>query len=129
MKLSKEVSDYLQSADEDSQGNVASNVSKISFIGFSLGGLICRQSFPYLAKYKEKMHAFITLSSPHIGYASHESSLVKSSLWIMEKFVEAGSVKQLNMNDAKNPYDCFLYKLSKQPGLEWFKHIYLFSSV
>lgn len=93
MKLSKEVSDYLQSADEDSQGNVASNVSKISFIGFSLGGLICWQSFPYLAKYKEKMHAFITLSSPHIGYASHESSLVKSSLWIMEKFVEAGSVK------------------------------------
>jgi len=59
------------------------------------------------------MHGFITLSSPHIGYASHESNLVKSTLWVMEKFVEAGSVKQLNMNDSKVPEECFLYHLSK----------------
>lgn len=87
------MSDYLSSADEEGNGNVFSNLSKISFIGFSLGGLIMRQSLPFLQKYKEKFHAFITLSSPHIGYASHESNLVKSSLWIMEKFVEAGSVR------------------------------------
>jgi hypothetical protein len=62
-------------------------------ISFSLGGLITRQSLAYLSKYKDKFHAYITLSSPHIGYASHESSLVKSSMWIMEKFAEAGSIQ------------------------------------
>lgn len=47
----------------------------------------------------------------------------------MEKFVENGSVKQLLMRDASNTKDCFLFKLAKEPGLEWFKQIYLFSSV
>ncbi len=47
----------------------------------------------------------------------------------MEKFVENGSVKQMTMRDAEDTEDSFLYKLSEKPGLEWFKQIYLFSSV
>jgi len=78
----------LQSFDEDGNYTISSKVNRISFIGFSLGGLIIRSCLPHLEKYKDKMHGFITLSSPHLGYASHQSSLVKSSLWFMEKFVE-----------------------------------------
>mmetsp|Transcript_10566 Transcript_10566/g.10577 ORF Transcript_10566/g.10577 Transcript_10566/m.10577 type:complete len:130 (-) Transcript_10566:27-416(-) len=35
---------------------------------------------------------------------------------------------QLSMTDAQNPRDSFIYKLSLEPGLEWFKHIALVSS-
>lgn len=32
------------------------------------------------------------------------------------------------MTDASNARDCFIYKLSTLPGLEWFKHVALVSS-
>ena len=128
-KLAWEVSEHLQSFDEDGNMTISQQVKRITFIGFSLGGLIIRACLPHLEPYKDKMHGFVTLSSPHLGYTSHQSNLVKSSLWVMEKFVEQGSVKQLNMNDAKDFEDCFLFRLSKNSKLEWFKHIYLFSSV
>ena len=40
---------------------------RLSFLGFSMGGVIIRSALPYLTQFKEKMHTFITLSSPHLG--------------------------------------------------------------
>ena len=37
-------------------------------------------------------------------------------------------LKQLSMTDHENPEETFLFKLSKMGGLEYFKHIFLFSS-
>lgn len=33
------------------------------------------------------------------------------------------------MKDSENPQDCYLYKLSQKPGFEWFKNVFLFSSI
>jgi triacylglycerol esterase/lipase EstA (alpha/beta hydrolase family) len=41
--------------------------TKISFLGFSMGGIIIRAALPHLSDYKDRMHTFITLSSPHLG--------------------------------------------------------------
>lgn len=49
---------------------------RLSFIGHSLGGLIIRSALPYLEEFKDKMHLFMTLSSPHLGYMYHQSKLV-----------------------------------------------------
>ena len=43
-------------------------MNRISFIGHSLGGLIIRACLPELEKFSRKMWAFVTLSSPHLGY-------------------------------------------------------------
>ena len=43
-------------------------ISKISFVGHSLGGLIIRASLPHLAEYSEKFHTLLTMGSPHLGY-------------------------------------------------------------
>lgn len=89
--LAKEVKEYL----EDDYGSVSTfaKVGKITFIAFSLGGLILRAALPHLKAYWSKFHGFVTLSSPHLGYAAHDSKMIKSGLWVMEKFVEKGCVR------------------------------------
>ena len=60
-------------------------VSRISFIGHSLGGLIIRACLPELEKLQKKMWAFVTLSSPHLGYLYNNSKIINTGLWILNK--------------------------------------------
>jgi Putative serine esterase (DUF676) len=46
--------------------------------GSSLGGLIIRASLPYLEEYASKMHMYMSLSSPHLGYMYHSNKIVES---------------------------------------------------
>ena len=55
-------------------------LSRISFIGFSLGGLVIRAALPYLIEYKLKMHAFITLGTPHLGLMYHSTKLISTGI-------------------------------------------------
>ena len=75
------------------------------------------------------MHGFWTLSSPHLGYATWKSKLVKVGLWVMQTWSKNTSIQQLSMTDSKEISDTFMYKISKFKGMKWFKHIVLFSSV
>jgi hypothetical protein len=50
---------------------------RISFIGFSMGGIIVRAALPHLEEYKDRMNSFITLSSPHLG---NLKNLIKNNL-------------------------------------------------
>ena len=86
-RLAKEVKDYMRSNDEDEP------IHRISFIGFSLGGVILRSALPLLEVYKSLFHGFVTLSSPHLGFLSHSSTMVKSGIWLMEKFMENQMLK------------------------------------
>ena len=43
-------------------------ISKMSFIGHSIGGLIIRAALPHLAEYAPKFFTYISLGSPHLGY-------------------------------------------------------------
>jgi len=70
LRLAGEVLNYIQ---EWIPGN---NLGRLSFIGHSLGGLIIRAALPYLEEYSSKMHLFMTLSSPHLGYMYHSSKIV-----------------------------------------------------
>jgi alpha-beta hydrolase superfamily lysophospholipase len=45
----------------------ASCLSKISFIGHSLGGLIIRAALPHLSEYSQKFFTYMSLSSPQLG--------------------------------------------------------------
>ena len=61
-------------------------LGRLSFIGHSLGGLIIRAALPYLTAYHSKMHLYMSLSSPHLGYAGGNSSLVDVGLWVLKKW-------------------------------------------
>jgi hypothetical protein len=74
------------------------------------------------------MHYFVSLSSPHIGYLYNPSTLVDAGLWLINTVQKCTSVQQLCMQDSEHIQDTFMYKLSRERGLEWFKKVALFSS-
>lgn len=85
-RLAKEVKKYVI---EFCPG---SNLSKISFVGFSLGGLIARAAFPHLSELQTKFHTFISLSTPHLGYMYNSNKLFDTGMWFIKKWKKAVSL-------------------------------------
>jgi pimeloyl-ACP methyl ester carboxylesterase len=121
-RLAKEVKNYIA---EWCSGTM---LGRLSFVGHSMGGLIIRAALPYLEDYSAKMHLFMTLSSPHIGYMYNSSKIIDAGMWILKKWKKSISLTQLSMSDAERMEDTYLYKLSQQKGLSWFKNVALVSS-
>ena len=69
------------------------HLSKLTFIGHSLGGIIVREALKHLWPYKNKMHGYISLGSPHLGYMYNSNSLVNAGLWLLKKFKQSDSLK------------------------------------
>ncbi|KAA8583901.1 hypothetical protein FQN60_015109 [Etheostoma spectabile] len=93
-------------------------VSKISFVGHSLGNLIVRSVLtrPRFKCYLSRLHTFLSLSGPHLGTLYNSSALVNTGLWFMQKWKKSGSLLQLTCRDNSDPRQTFLYKLSKKSG-------------
>ena len=65
-KLASEIDKYIE---ENCPGTMPSTrLARLSFIGYSMGGLIMRAALPHLEKYRDKMHGLMTMGSPHLGY-------------------------------------------------------------
>ncbi|EGR31299.1 serine esterase, putative [Ichthyophthirius multifiliis] len=104
-------------------------LGKISFVAHSLGGLIVRAALPYLKEnYKSKMYTFLSFGVPHLGYLNHQHVLINFGMWFLKIWKGSLCLKQLNLGDDKDIRNCFLYKLSKFEGLEWFRNVVLCSS-
>ncbi|XP_054853654.1 protein FAM135A isoform X4 [Eublepharis macularius] len=106
-------------------------ISKISFIGHSLGNLIIRSVLtrPRFKYYLGKLYTFLSLSGPHLGTLYNSSALVNTGLWFMQKWKKSGSLLQLTCRDHSDPRQTFLYKLSRKAGLQYFKNIVLVGSL
>ncbi|XP_026521011.1 protein FAM135A isoform X3 [Notechis scutatus] len=106
-------------------------ISKISFIGHSLGNLIIRSVLtrPRFRYYLNKLYTFLSLSGPHLGTLYNSSALVNTGLWFMQKWKKSGSLLQLTCRDHSDPRQTFLYKLSRKAGLQYFKNIILVGSL
>uniref|UniRef100_UPI00358F56AE protein FAM135A-like isoform X2 n=1 Tax=Myxine glutinosa TaxID=7769 RepID=UPI00358F56AE len=106
------------------------SLSKISFIGHSLGNLIVRSVLtrPRFKRYLSHLHTFLSLSGPHLGTLYNTSTLVNTGLWLMQKWKKSSSLLQLTCRDHADPRQTFLYKLSTKPGLEHFKNVVLIGS-
>lgn len=101
---------------------------RISFIAHSLGGIISRQALQYIPeKYLQRLHLFLSLSSPHLGYVFAKNKLVDAGLWVLKKWRKSNCLAQLSMTDAKDPRKTFLYKLAESPNLGRFRHFVLMS--
>ena len=125
VRLAQEVNTHI------SQYCPGNSLGKISFIAHSLGGLISRAALPYLQEHSKKMCNFITLSSPHLGYMYNSSTIIDAGMWFLKTWKKSLCLQQLRMTDystSSNLESCFLYKLSKEKGLEWFKNVILVSS-
>lgn len=102
-------------------------LGRLSFVAHSIGGLIVRAALPLLHEYSSKMYTFLTFSTAHIGYSHTNISLFKTGFWVLKKWRKSTCLEQLAMTDHADPRECFLYKLSKTKGMEFFKGIVLVS--
>ncbi|XP_026351157.2 protein FAM135B [Ursus arctos] len=106
------------------------SISRISFIGHSLGNIIIRSVLtrPRFRYYLSKLHTFLSLSGPHLGTLYNNSALVSTGLWLMQKLKKSGSLLQLTFRDNADLRKCFLYQLSQKTGLQYFKNVVLVAS-
>ena len=102
-RLGQEVLTYIR---ENCPGN---QLTRITFIGYSLGGLITRAALSHLESLKAKFHGFVSLCSPHLGFMYNTSKLFSTGMWLMSKWKKSASLNQLRMVDARNVEDCYLY--------------------
>lgn len=120
-RLSKELISYLTEF-------YPMKAPSISFIGHSLGGLIIRAALPYLECISDKMHLYMSLSTPHLGFM-YSTKILDAGMWLLKKFKKILSLSQLCLEDSAKPEGSFLYALSKANGLEWFNYVVLVSSL
>lgn len=79
LRLATELNSYIIShVDELSDEH---RVGRLSFIGFSMGGLIIRKALEYepLRAFHQKLYLYISLASPHLGSMYADSQLVGES--------------------------------------------------
>ena len=121
-RLAKEIKQYII---ECCPGN---NLSRLSLIAFSMGGLIARAALPHLDHLKSKFFTFLTMSTPHLGYMYNSNKDFETGLWFLKKWNKSLSLAQLSMTDSDKLEQQCLYRLSELPGLEWFENILLVCS-
>jgi len=105
--LAYEVENYIDDLKRSKQ-----TISKITFVGHSLGGLIIRSALPRLSEYARLMHGYISLSTPHLGYMYNTNSIVNAGLWVLKRWKKSESLQQLSMSDSVDKSKTFIYKLS-----------------
>ena len=74
------------------------------------------------------MHTLVTLSSPHLGYTSAESKIVRMAMWVFKNIGKSTCLNQLTLSDSTDPGKTALYSLSQTPGMGWFRTVVLVSS-
>uniref|UniRef100_A0A0N5BXR2 DUF676 domain-containing protein n=1 Tax=Strongyloides papillosus TaxID=174720 RepID=A0A0N5BXR2_STREA len=99
---------------------------KISFVAHSLGGLIIRSMFnvSHIETLKPYLHTILTLNSPHCGlmYMDKKTSL---GINIIRWWKQSMSLYQLTLRDHTNPRESFIYKLSLNSALSYFRNVLL----
>lgn len=73
---------------------------ELNFICHSLGGIIARACLKYLQSHKDRLNSFVSICSPHLGYLYHSSTLISTSLWILNKVKKDPSMIELTMSDS-----------------------------
>lgn len=104
------------------------HLGKLTFIGHSLGGIIIREALKSLKTYSKHFHGYVSLGSPHLSYMYNSTSIIDAGMWLIKKFKQSDSLKQLSMSDTADKRQSYLYQLSKDSSLQGFKYVIFVSS-
>ena len=103
-------------------------MTRISFIGYSLGGLIVRAALLLLGDHKSKFYSLVTIGTPHLGYLYKKGALFNTGMMLFNKLGEQRVLSQLRYADGNSIKDAYLYTLAENGDLGHFKNILLVSS-
>lgn len=121
-RLSVELDEYIVESCRD--------LGRLSFVCHSLGGLITRAALtaPLLQRYLDKLHAYISLATPHCGYLLSDNSMLGTGMWLLRKWNKSTCLTQLAMSDSTDAKSTMVYELASAPSLKFFRHVYLLAS-
>ena len=86
---------------------------RVSFIGFSMGGLTIRSAISYLpSKYTRCLYNYISMSTPHLGCQYKAHPLISTGMWFMEKLDHSKCLMQMSMRDSDELNKTYLYRLA-----------------
>jgi hypothetical protein len=107
-----------------------SALGRLSFITFSLGGLIVRSALSQLKEYTHKMFTIMTIGCAHLGYIQKSAGILSYGLSALMQWRDTPVLKQLLMRDEAiaRQEDSYVYKLSQTAGLEYFKWVVVIGS-
>lgn len=71
----------------------------VSFIGYSLGGIVIRAGLKHLDIIKDRVNVLLTLASPHLGISKLDNLLVKTGVWYMTRVSDYPSMRSLSQMD------------------------------
>lgn len=118
----KEIKEYLVN-------ELRGNFEKLSFIGFSMGGIIARSVLKYLQAFRQKFYLLLSFSSPHLGLSFCDGSLFNLGVWFIQVFnKKKSSINQLSLEDEKEKEDLFLFKLAKEEYIRDFEYVLFLGS-
>lgn len=100
---------------------------RINFVGYSLGGIVARESLKHLEEFKDKMNVFISFASPHLGITDNSNMLVRLGIWFLTNFDKAKNLKQLTCKPNENDR-VTLVSLATCECLSWFSRFVAVSS-
>ncbi|KAI0984424.1 hypothetical protein GJ496_011131, partial [Pomphorhynchus laevis] len=105
-------------------------LTKLSFIGHSMGNLIIRALIgsKRFSRYVQFLHTFLSLGGPHLGMLFGSHSIVNVGLWMLQKWKKSTSLLQISFKDHSDIRRTFMYKLSKKPCFRYFKNVLLVAS-
>jgi len=92
--LATEVNEFIQNNVRPTSG-----LSRLSFIGHSIGGLIVRAALPFLQNHAHALHALITLGTMHLGYLYSSNKLLDAGIWAIQRWTKGCCLQQLQMQD------------------------------
>lgn len=124
VRLAQEVADCIKEC--CTQGT---ELSRLSFVAVTTGGLKVRAALPWLNEYADQMFALITLCTPHLGLLPKSLSLLHRFLFLAVRTVAPCELcEALALQDGRRPHDSIMYKLSRDNGIRNFRRIIFMSS-
>lgn len=117
--LAKEIEMYVQ------RNIHMDKLGKLSFITYSMGGLVTRGALKYMEKYHDKLYAMLSLYSPHIGVPYMKFKVLEAGTKMFASYRDSSCLKEMTLSDNTDIKQCYLYKLSKEDVISKFKVIKL----
>lgn len=76
-----------------------------------------------------KLHAYVSLASPHLGTLYASSQLVSTGMWALLKLKKTPVLEELLLEDSPmDPTRAMVYRLSENGVLQFFRRVILVSS-
>ncbi|MEW5300024.1 MAG: hypothetical protein WDW36_002987 [Sanguina aurantia] len=105
-------------------------VTRLSFVGHSIGNLILRSALlhPGLAPHLPSLYLYISISGPHLGTLYTSNAVLDTGISLLKAVGRGRCLQQLSFSDVANHRDSHIYKLAHEVPLSAFRVVVLVSS-